>query len=152
MACFMMDASGHGVHSALVSVSVSQLLQPGSTTLPLDSPAAVCEELDRQFPLERFNTFFSMIYIVLDLKARTLRWCNAGHPPGALRRSGGEVELLDATGPNGLASDGGHLVQYAFWYILQDDGDYQTGNLYDRGLNILTPLGEAFKQYVADRE
>lgn len=60
--------------------------------------------------------------------------------------------LLDATGPNGLASDGGHLVQYAFWYILQDDGDYQTGNLYDRGLNILTPLGEAFKQYVADRE
>lgn len=99
MACFMMDASGHGVHSALVSVSVSQLLQPGSTTLPLDSPAAVCEELDRQFPLERFNTFFSMIYIVLDLKARTLRWCNAGHPPGALRRSGGEVELLDATGP-----------------------------------------------------
>ncbi|MHC1728336.1 MAG: PP2C family protein-serine/threonine phosphatase [Syntrophobacteraceae bacterium] len=99
MGCYMMDVSGHGVHSALVTVSVSQLLQPGSSTLPLDSPAAVCEELDRRFPLERFNTFFSMIYIVFDLEAGTLCWCNAGHPPAVLLRTRGELELLDAGSP-----------------------------------------------------
>jgi phosphoserine phosphatase RsbU/P len=97
--CYMMDASGHGVHSALVAVSVSQLLQPASSRLPLGSPAAVCEELDRQYPLERFNTFFSMIYMVFDSKAGIVSWCNAGHPPAVLARSSGELERLEARSP-----------------------------------------------------
>jgi phosphoserine phosphatase RsbU/P len=97
--CYMMDASGHGVHSALVAVSVSQLLQPSSSRLPLGSPAAVCRELDNQYPMERFNTFFSMIYMVIDSEAGVLSWCNAGHPPAVLVRSTGKMEILEAGSP-----------------------------------------------------
>ncbi len=53
-----------------------------------------------------------------------------------------------ATGENGLASDGGRLVQYAFWYSLYDPSAYMTGNLYDGAGGGLTPLGEVFKTYV----
>ncbi len=97
--CFMMDASGHGVHSALVAVSVSQLLQPACSRLPLASPSEVCKELDRRFPLNRFNSFFSMLYMVLDPGKRILSWCNAGHPPAVLVRPNGEKEVLRAGGP-----------------------------------------------------
>lgn len=56
--------------------------------------------------------------------------------------------LLTATGEEGLAADGGRLVQVAFWYILYDDGDYPTGNLYDAPADRLTPLGETLAQFV----
>ena len=55
--------------------------------------------------------------------------------------------LLTATGEEGLVADGGRLVQVAFWYILYDDGDYPTGNLYDAPADRLTPLGETMAQF-----
>lgn len=54
-----------------------------------------------------------------------------------------------ATAGNGLKSDGDRLVQYAFWYSLYDAGEYKTGDLYDREMIELTPLGKAFIRYVA---
>jgi hypothetical protein len=56
--------------------------------------------------------------------------------------------LLTARGEDGVAADGGHLVQFAFWYILYDDGAYPTGNLLD-GAGGLTPLGEAMSRFLA---
>ena len=58
--------------------------------------------------------------------------------------------FLTATGENGLAADGGHLVQYAFWYSLYDEGAYPTGNLYDARQGVLTPLGQAFIRFTDD--
>ena len=55
--------------------------------------------------------------------------------------------FLTATGENGLAADGGRLVQYAFWYSLYDEGAYPTGNLYDARQGGLTPLGQAFIRF-----
>ena len=55
--------------------------------------------------------------------------------------------FLTATGEDGLAADGGRLVQYAFWYSIFDEGAYPTGNLYDARRGALTPLGEAFIRY-----
>ena len=58
--------------------------------------------------------------------------------------------FLNATGQNGLAADGGRLVQYAFWYSIFDEGAYPTGNLYDARRGELTPLGEAFISYTEE--
>ena len=58
--------------------------------------------------------------------------------------------FLTATGENGLAADGGRLVQYAFWYSIFDEGAYPTGNLYDARRGVLTPLGEAFVQFMEE--
>lgn len=56
--------------------------------------------------------------------------------------------FLTATGETGLATNGGRLVQFAFWYSLYDDGDYQTGNLFDGTNGTLTELGKAYVRYV----
>lgn len=48
----------------------------------------------------------------------------------------------------GLPSDDNRLVQFWFWYSLYDDGSYPTGNLYDPAIDALTPLGEAYRDYV----
>ncbi len=58
--------------------------------------------------------------------------------------------FLTATGENGLAADGGRLVQYAFWYSLYDEGAYPTGNLYDVPQGALTPLGQALIRFTDD--
>lgn len=73
-----------------------------------------------------------------------------GFPPEFVRNYLMETfdYFLTATGENGLADDGGRLVQYAFWYSLFDEGAYPTGNLYDARRGALTPLGEAYIDYV----
>lgn len=65
---YMLDVSGHGVPSALVTVSASQILQPQKglllkkvTNVPpfyeIVSPAEVLNLLDQEYPIERFNKF-----------------------------------------------------------------------------------------------
>lgn len=73
-----------------------------------------------------------------------------GFPPEFVRNYLMETfdYFLTATGENGLADDGGRLVQYAFWYSLFDEGAYPTGNLYDARRGALMPLGEAYIDYV----
>lgn len=69
-----------------------------------------------------------------------------GFPPDFVRQYMEDTfeYFRSATGEHGLASDGGRLVQYAFWYSLYDEGAYPTGNLYDAERGVLTPLGEAY--------
>ena len=73
-----------------------------------------------------------------------------GFPPEFVRQYLEETfeYFRSATGEHGLTSDGGRLVQYAFWYSLYDEGAYPTGNLYDAERGVLTPLGEAFVRYI----
>ncbi len=102
---YVVDVSGHGVPSALIAVAVSQALQPygGHLTASGDSdgdqprvvsPETVVRELDREFPLERFNNYFTIAYLVLDTRSGLLRYCSAGHPvPYIVRRDGGPESL-----------------------------------------------------------
>jgi sigma-B regulation protein RsbU (phosphoserine phosphatase) len=63
---YMLDVSGHGVPAAMITVSVSQFLQQNIVHLLKDkensslmAPAQVLHALDKEFPFERFNNFFS---------------------------------------------------------------------------------------------
>jgi sigma-B regulation protein RsbU (phosphoserine phosphatase) len=107
LAAYVLDVSGHGVPSALVTVSVSQALRPGAGVVTSSArdglgkpvpPAQVVERLNRDFPMERFDKFFSMVYLVLDHRSGMVEYCNAGHPPPLLVRSSGSVERLEAGG------------------------------------------------------
>jgi phosphoserine phosphatase RsbU/P len=108
-AVYMLDVSGHGVPSALVTVSVSQMLHPNrglllkkSVTPPPDyeirRPAKVLNLLDREYPIERFDKYFTISYLILDLKERLIRYSNAAHPPPILVRRDGTLELLEKGG------------------------------------------------------
>ncbi|GAB6037250.1 hypothetical protein JCM15519_18090 [Fundidesulfovibrio butyratiphilus] len=102
LAVYILDVSGHGVSSALVASAAAQALmglsQPGHRFQETPKPEAVLTTLDREFPLERFDRYFSLVYLILDLRDGHFTYCNAGHPPPLLVRARGGVEPLDVGG------------------------------------------------------
>lgn len=102
---YMLDVSGHGVHSALVAVSAFQsllpqagnVLEPGGGGAPVP-PSEVLSRLDAQFPQERYEQYFTIFYLVLNTATGEVRYSAAGHPPGVLLAAGGRRELLDKGG------------------------------------------------------
>lgn len=106
---YVLDVSGHGVQAALVTVSVSQMLLPHTGLVVRKNPASVSgsditsprdvmELLDTEYPMERFDKFFSMIYIVLDVRDGSFVICNAGHMPALVFRRDGRIEKLKRGG------------------------------------------------------
>ena len=106
---YMLDVSGHGVPSALVTVSASQMLQTRRGLLlkkaitpppyyEIRSPAEVLNLLDQEYPIERFNKYFTISYLILDLKEGLLSYSNAAHPSPILLHMDGTLDLLDEGG------------------------------------------------------
>ncbi len=104
---YILDVSGHGVPAALVAVSVAQVMQREDCLLQgnwmepnceLTSPSKVLEFLDAEFPLERFGTFFTISYLVLNIRTGELQFSNAGHPRPLLIKSSGQVHSLETEG------------------------------------------------------
>lgn len=89
---FVLDVSGHGVPSALLSVTLSRLLKPEtSNSVLLEStkdgeavivpPGEVCARLNRQFPMNPENfQYFTIVYGILDCRDGSFRYASAGHP------------------------------------------------------------------------
>ena len=92
---YVADVSGHGVAASLLSVAVSRvmspdvsssslLIRPGADGGPpqIVPPADVARELNDRFPMmEPANRYFTLLYGVIDVTARTFRFVSAGHPP-----------------------------------------------------------------------
>ncbi len=108
-AVYIIDVAGHGVPAAMVAVTVYQYLQPQSGNLmmrPDDSPgnhqirqpAQVLKFLDREYPFERFNNFFTMNYVIINVKNGTLISSSAGHPPPIILREDGTLVQLKKGG------------------------------------------------------
>lgn len=128
---YMLDVSGHGVSSAMVTVSVYQSLSDRTSQLvkqPIDqapffrivAPADVITALDREYPYERFEKFFTINYLLLEPTTGKVRYCNGGHPPPILLRENGDLERLDAGGT--LVGMGG-LLPYEEGAIYLQAGD-----------------------------
>jgi sigma-B regulation protein RsbU (phosphoserine phosphatase) len=107
---YMLDVSGHGVPAAMVTVSVSQLMQmhtgfliqkgaEPSSENRIMSPVEVLDALDLEFPFERFNNFFTINYFILNTKTGITNYANAGHPKPVILRNNGPLEELKSSGP-----------------------------------------------------
>jgi sigma-B regulation protein RsbU (phosphoserine phosphatase) len=103
VSAYVLDVCGHGVSAALVAVTVSQFLHSLHNRMLLTGrlfdPAAVVTRLDQAFPLARFDCFFTIVYLTLDLRTRVLSYSNAGHVPPLLLRADGRLEALSEHGP-----------------------------------------------------
>ena len=109
---YVLDVSGHGVPAALLSVTLSRLLSPTldqSTLLKrrldrapyyaLTPPNEVAAELNRQFQMQpETSQYFTMLYGILDVKNRQLRYVSAGHPGLVHLRAAGGSEVREAPG------------------------------------------------------
>ena len=89
LALYLLDVTGHGLASALLGVTVLNVLRTGS--LPdtdLRDPGQVLLGLNEAFPFERQGgKFFTIWYGVYDAPGRVLRW--SGAAPGRAALPGG---------------------------------------------------------------
>jgi len=86
------DVSGKGVPASLIMASVRAALRAhvDNTYYLYEVMRRVNLMLCRDTRPEEFVTLF---YGVLDARNRRLTYCNAGHPPGLIRRAGQLIEL-----------------------------------------------------------
>lgn len=109
IAIYILDVSGHGAPAAMMAVSVCQMLQLHSGLIlrpkPHDpnaksivSPNEVLDNLDLEFPIERFDKYFTMFYAVLNCNENLLTYSNAGHPLPIIVHRDGALGVLDKGG------------------------------------------------------
>ncbi len=108
-AIYLLDVCGHGVGSALLSITVANTLRSGALlNTDFRMPEAVLGSLNQAFQMERQNNlYFTIWYGVYHRPTRTLRYASAGHPAPILvsgaREERGKAISLSAEGiPVGL--------------------------------------------------
>jgi len=100
MVFFMIDVGGHGLQSALYSVTLFDVLRTeGLKNVDFSDPVAVMRGLNHAFRMEeRNNMLFTLWYGVWDEKTRILTHASAGSPPAVLIVQGGGAVELKADG------------------------------------------------------
>lgn len=136
LALFILDVSGHGFPAAMMTALASQALcQSGGIVKKnrvresneiITPPGVVLQALDREFPIDRFNLYMTVVYLLFNTERNTFRYSCGGHPPPVHLSNEGTVKLLDAGGPPaGLGGFGGawlegegflHLGDRIFFY------------------------------------
>ena len=96
---------GHGVASALVSMSIRSILR--EMMAQSSDPVQVIQELNRHiyelFAVEELDSFLvTAIYVQVDYKKRTIEYVNAAHPAGYLLSEHHTVALTANTPILGL--------------------------------------------------
>jgi sigma-B regulation protein RsbU (phosphoserine phosphatase) len=111
-ALYLLDVCGHGVGSALLSITAANTLRSGALqNTDFRKPEAVLGSLNQAFQMENQNgLYFTIWYGVYHRPTGTLRYASAGHPPPILvsgaREQRGKAELLLAAGcPVGILPD-----------------------------------------------
>jgi phosphoserine phosphatase RsbU/P len=117
---YILDVSGHGVASALLSVALSRLLSspsdPSSILIrdgdirgrsEITPPAEVAARLNRLFPFDTATEqFATMVYGILNAATGEFRYVSAGHPGPVHLPSRADPMILAGRGsPIGLADD-----------------------------------------------
>ncbi len=97
LAAVVGDVAGHGIESSITAFQAKYLLRV--FLRQFRDPAQALEELNQQMSqMDRGDEFISMIVVLFDTEAGTLRYASAGHPAGWLWYDR-EVRPLRATGP-----------------------------------------------------
>lgn len=112
------DVTGHGIEASITAFQAKYLLRV--YLRQYRDPAQALEELNRQIAtLERAEEFISLVVVVFDTTASTLRYASAGHPAAWLWHDR-EVRALRATGPLLMLDPEG---SYTSREIPMDEGD-----------------------------
>ncbi|MBI5091217.1 MAG: SpoIIE family protein phosphatase [Candidatus Hydrogenedentes bacterium] len=110
---YILDVTGHGVASAMLSVTVSRLLSPvrsatalvyervpDSTQYTVATPGKVATRLAMRFEWEpQAGLMFTIVYGVLNCRTREFSYACAGHPPPVYVTKD-DIRILEQT--NGL--------------------------------------------------
>ena len=121
------DVAGHGIESSITAFQAKYLLRV--FLRQFRDPAQALEELNEQMSnMDRGEEFISMVVVVFDTEAGTLRYASAGHPTTWLWHDR-EVQPLDSTGPLLMLDPG---ARYVSREVALESGDFVV--LYTDGL------------------
>ena len=158
---YLLDVSGHGLGSALLSTSVLNMLR--SQSLPdvnFYRPEKVLKALNDTFQMNDQNEkYFTMWYGVYNRANRQLLYASAGHPPAVLISQTGQepqtVECLKTSGlPIGMMPDVKyhwqrcHIPPASRLYLFSD-GVYEIKQL-DNTIMGLNDFIEILSEHPAD--
>lgn len=139
---YVLDVSGHGVPSAMVTVSVTQFIQ--QLFHSFFSPKETLTALNRSYPFEKFNMFSTIFYMTFNNQKGTLIYSSAGHPPAVHLSPDSPFRLLTSNGPViGIAANYSYeecveTLKFGDKIILYSDG-------------IVEFSGESNQQYGTER-
>lgn len=129
---YLLDVSGHGVQSALVAVSVHNMLRSsGIRTETLLEPDRVLTALNEYFAMDRHDGhYFTIWFGVYERSTRVLRYSGGGHPPALLFTAGKLATLSEDGLPVGMFDDVAFLtatvtVPPGSHILLYSDGAYE---------------------------
>ena len=100
----ILDVMGHGISSALITMSLQSLFQ---RLIPKDgNPQTVVKELDQYLHnlfqnSEQSMYYCTVIYLLIDTAAQKIDFINGGHPPAFLQDTTGIKELRSSFPPIG---------------------------------------------------
>ena len=107
LAAVIGDVSGQGIESSITAFQAKYLLR--TFLRQFRDPAQALEELTRQMSsVDRSEEFISLVVVVFDTEAETLRYASAGHPAAFLWHER-EVRPLRSTGPLLMLDPEGHF-------------------------------------------
>jgi len=152
VALYVLDVSGHGVPSALLSVSVGHQLSQmfaqrgdgNETGNELIDPAQLARRLNILFPMDaKARLYFTVIYGVLNTQTREFRFVSAGNPGPAVIHANGSTEVHDVPAvPIGMFPESEYentsiQLQVGDRLYLYSDGLYEerhaeSGELFER--------------------
>ena len=132
VAFYLLDVAGHGIPSAMMSVSLSGALSPHSSHLKvkdtdtpsgyqLNPPEKVASELNKRFEFDQ-NTmlYFTMVYGLFDVRTGHVTLTQAGHPHPLLIEKQNHVRSLGNGGfPIGMLPD----LEYESFQVSLNCGD-----------------------------
>ncbi|HSZ55137.1 MAG TPA: SpoIIE family protein phosphatase [Tepidisphaeraceae bacterium] len=100
LALYLVDVTGHGLDSALLSVSITDVLRSGSLTgTDMRRPDQVLATLNDAFPGDQHgDKFFTIWYGVYERSSATLTWSGGGHHPSILLAPGARDPILLSSG------------------------------------------------------
>ena len=126
-AIMVADVSGKGIAASLLTASLEALAAG-----PIHDgvvPEKICDQVSHllfeRTPPEKYATGFLAAF---DPDTGRFRFCNAGHNPGIVLRTGGDVELLESTGmplgilPTGVYSGKDVTLEKGDTVVLYTDG------------------------------
>ena len=159
LAVYLLDVAGHGVRSALLSVSVLNVLRSQSlSNTNFSQPSAVLAALNRVFQMnENGDDYFTIWYGVYNRIKRQLIYACAGHPPAILLSDTSTTTSVKQLGalsiPIGMLPDAEFVddsceIQPSSTLYLFSDGAYEihqpNGTIW--GLNAFIDLLIVYKK------
>lgn len=148
LAFYILDVSGHGVPAALLSVTLSRILSPDprqsdllvqrngeNETLKIVPPGVVATRLNQKFPIDmETGQFFTLMYGLLNIPEKSLRFVSAGHPGIAYLPHNSDAKILESPGlPIGIMDTAQYQEQSLTLHpgdriVLYSDGVVEAAN------------------------